>query len=123
MVVISALYILLGLALLLGGIWLLSLGGSFYYLIAGLVLITVGGLASVRRVGAQGLYALFLIGTLIWSLWESGYDWWPLATRNGWFLLLALPLMVPADRAGRGAAVTFASVWVVCGMVETCSSK
>ena len=117
MVVISALYILLGLALLLGGIWLLSLGGSFYYLIAGLVLITVGGLASVRRGGAQGLYALFLIGTLIWSLWESGYDWWPLATRNGWFLLLALPLMVPADRAGRGAAVTFASVWVVCGMV------
>ena len=117
MVVFSVIFILLGLALLVGGVWLLTLGGSFYYLVAGLVLVTVGGLLPVRRVAAQGLYAIFLVATLLWSLWESGYDWWPLATRNGWFLLLAIPLLIPASKDGRGAAITFGGVWAVCGLV------
>lgn len=89
--VFAVVFILLGLALLVGGAWLLTLGGSFYYLAAGLVLIAVGGLLPFRRVAAQVLYGFFLVFTALWSLWESGYDWWPLATRIGWFLVLAIP--------------------------------
>ncbi|MFP3656136.1 membrane-bound PQQ-dependent dehydrogenase, glucose/quinate/shikimate family, partial [Burkholderia sp. SIMBA_052] len=29
------------------------------------------------------LYALFLVGTAIWALWESGPDFWALAPRSG----------------------------------------
>ena len=116
MVIFSIIFILLGLAFLVGGIWLLTLGGSFYYLVAGLVLVTVGGLLPVRRVATQALYAVFLVATLLWGLWESGYDWWPLATRIGWFLLLAIPLLIPASKQRRGAAITFGGVWALCGL-------
>lgn len=116
MLVFAVVFILLGLALLVGGAWLLTLGGSFYYLAAGLVLIAVGGLLPVRRVAAQALYGIFLVFTALWSLWESGYDWWPLATRIGWFLILTIPLLIPASKATRGAALGLGTVWVVIGV-------
>ena len=34
------------------------------------------------------LYALLLLGTAAWALWESGADWWALATRLGLLLLI-----------------------------------
>ncbi len=99
MIILSLIFWLVGLALLGGGIWLITLDGSWYYALAGIVLIVVGALTRSRRPTAQMLYALFLIATAAWSLWESGYDWWPLATRLGLFLVLAIPLLIPAKGA------------------------
>lgn len=113
---LAAIFIVLGLAMFIGGGWLLSLGGSAYYLVAGVVLVAVGFLLPNRRTRAQVLYALFLVGTAVWSFWESGYDWWPLATRIGWFLLLAIPLLIPASRNARGAALGLGAVWAVVGV-------
>jgi quinoprotein glucose dehydrogenase len=88
---------LTGLYLLAGGAWLLALGGSAYYIVAGLALLGVAWLLYRRRPGALALYALVLVGTAIWSLWESGPDFWALAPRSGvlvifgvWMLLVAL---------------------------------
>lgn len=117
MLVFAVVFMLLGLALLVGGAWLLTLGGSAYYLAAGLVLIAVGGLLPVRRVAAQVLYGIFLVCTVLWSFWESGYDWWPLATRIGWFLILAIPLLIPASTRNRGPALGLGLVWAVTGVV------
>lgn len=114
---LAILFVILGVVLVIGGGWLLSLGGSFYYLVAGLVLIGVGIMTQRRRVGAQVLYAVFLAGTAVWSLWESGYDWWPLATRLGWFLLLAIPLLIPASRYKRVPALGLGVVWAVVGVM------
>ncbi len=117
MLFVAALFILIGLALLGGGVWLITLGGSWYYLLAGIAIIVVGVLAPKKRPAAQLLYGLFIIATAVWAFWESGYDWWPLATRIGWFLLLAIPLLIPRVKAERGAALGLGAVWAITGVV------
>ncbi len=42
MILLTVLFSVIGIALSAGGIWLLALGGSPYYLIAGLMFIVVG---------------------------------------------------------------------------------
>lgn len=87
--------LLSGLVLAVGGGWLLSLGGSIYYLAAGIVLLITAFLLFRHRPSGLVLYAAFLIGTAVWAFFESGYDWWPLATRLGFFLILGLILLLP----------------------------
>ncbi|MEA5666167.1 membrane-bound PQQ-dependent dehydrogenase, glucose/quinate/shikimate family [Stenotrophomonas sp. MH1] len=89
---------LFGLALAIGGAWLLSLRGSPFYLFSGLVLLAVAwGLWRHRR-WASWLYAGWLLVLLAWSLWEAGLYWWPLATRLGVPALLGLLIALPAAR-------------------------
>ncbi|WP_438390320.1 glucose/quinate/shikimate family membrane-bound PQQ-dependent dehydrogenase [Caballeronia sp. DA-9] len=95
-VVITLLFtVLTALYLLIGGVWLLAVGGSAYYIITGIVLFGVAWLLWRRSPAALVLYALVLVGTAIWALWESGSDFWALAPRSGvlvifgvWLLLL-----------------------------------
>lgn len=108
---------LTGLYLLIGGIWLLSLGGSAYYIVAGAVLLGVAWLLYRRRPGALALYALVLVGTAIWSLWEAGPDFWALAPRSGvlvifggWLLLTSLRLE-PRRRLDLGALLGALVIW------------
>ncbi|TBW45978.1 glucose/quinate/shikimate family membrane-bound PQQ-dependent dehydrogenase [Marinobacter halodurans] len=121
MIILSLIFLLLGLVLLGGGVWLITLGGSWYYALAGIVLLVVGLLARNRRRQAQVLYALFLIVTAIWALWESGYDWWPLATRLGLFLVLAIPLLFLARDGGKSGVMVLLPVWVVIGLITVSS--
>lgn len=86
---------LLGLALLVGGGWLIALGGSWYYLITGLALFGVAGLLVRRRPEALWLYALLVAATLAWALWEVGLSWWPLAARANPLFFLGLFLLTP----------------------------
>ncbi|MFM9271424.1 glucose/quinate/shikimate family membrane-bound PQQ-dependent dehydrogenase [Halomonas elongata] len=116
MIILSLIFWLVGLALLGGGIWLITLDGSWYYALAGIVLIVVGALTRSRRPAAQTLYALFLIATAAWSLWESGYDWWPLATRLGLFLILAIPLLITPKSGGRAGLALLLPVWAIIGV-------
>ncbi len=83
MIILSVLFFVIGVALLLGGGWLFSLDGSLYYFIAGAALIAVSFLLRKRNTFANLIYATLLVGTLIWSIGESGFSWWPLATRMG----------------------------------------
>jgi len=105
MIVFAILLLLLGVVLLGGGLWLVSLGGSLYYTIAGIALIVAGVSVKGRRPVARWVYAVFLAGTAAWALWESGLDWWPLATRLGLFLLLAIPLLFPGPASQKGGVM------------------
>lgn len=88
-------YGVIGLALAGGGAWLAGLGGSLYYLIAGIGILVTGGLLIAGRPGALWVYAAVLIGTLAWAVAEIGFDWWPLAARGDVIFLLALWLLTP----------------------------
>lgn len=79
--VLAALLLLIGVVLAAGGAWLLLLGGSAYYLIGGGAV--VGSAVLVARGDRRGawLYAAFLIASLIWSLWEAGFDAWAMTAR------------------------------------------
>jgi quinoprotein glucose dehydrogenase len=94
-IITGLVYALIGLALGAGGVWLATLGGSLYYAIAGLGILIVGVLLLARRAAAVWVYAAVLIGTLIWAVWEIGFDWWPLAARGDIIFLLALWLLTP----------------------------
>ncbi len=93
--VLGVLAILMGLGVGGGGAWLLALGGSAYYLIAGLVLIAVGVLLIRRQASALWLYALLLIGTMAWALGEVGLDFWALAPRGDVLAIFGLVLALP----------------------------
>src|SRR5690348_12229666 len=86
---------LVGLALLVGGGWLAALGGSLYYVLAGVGLVITAALLIARRRSALWAYAGVLIGTLGWSVLEIGFDWWPLAARGDILFPIALWLLTP----------------------------
>jgi len=72
---------LFGLALAAGGLWLITLGGSWYYLLAGAGMLASGVLLFLQRLSGVWLYWLVFIGTLVWALWEVGLDPWALMPR------------------------------------------
>ncbi|MFF7708152.1 membrane-bound PQQ-dependent dehydrogenase, glucose/quinate/shikimate family [Pseudomonas sp. NPDC007930] len=99
---------LAGLALAAGGLWLLTLGGSPYYLLAGGGTL-VSGLALARGARwALHLYALVLAGTVLWALYEVGLNGWELEPRLlipaclGIYLLLPWVVRKVGPRPGYG---------------------
>lgn len=85
----------LGLVLAAGGGWLIVLGGSWYYLCAGLALLATSILLVKRNPIALYLYALLVVATLGWGLWEAGLDWWPLAARGDVLFVVGVFLLMP----------------------------
>ncbi len=70
-----------GAPLAYGGWRLLMLGGSAYYLPAGLLLMVAGMLVVFRRVLGIALYLVLYVSTLVWAVWEVGFDFWQLSPR------------------------------------------
>ncbi|MBV6286249.1 glucose/quinate/shikimate family membrane-bound PQQ-dependent dehydrogenase [Pseudomonas aegrilactucae] len=100
---LGVLLLLMGLALLAGGIKLSQLGGSLYYLIAGIGFALCGLLLLALRRNALGLYGLVLLGSTLWALWEVGLDWWQLVPRLALWFALGVVLLLPwARRPLRG---------------------
>lgn len=92
--------ILFGLYLVIGGIWLAFIGGSWYYAITGIALFAVVYLFRKRSEAAVWLYIAVLLATIVWSLWEAGTDFWALAPRLGILFLLGLALLIPTMSQG-----------------------
>jgi quinoprotein glucose dehydrogenase len=86
---------IMGLALAAGGAWLAVLGGSIYYLIAGLVLLLTAWLLAIGRAEALVVYAVLLLGTMAWAIWEVGLDFWSLAPRGDVLAPLGAWLLLP----------------------------
>ncbi len=70
---------LTGAFMLIGGIWLAAIGGSWYYIIGGAVMLITAFLIWRRNSAALIVYALLLLATLAWGVWEVGTDFWALA--------------------------------------------
>lgn len=81
---------LAGLALLLGGIRLATLGGSWYYLIAGLLTVVSGALLFKRKPEGGLLYLVVVAGTALWALAEVGTSFWGLVPRLAPVLVLGV---------------------------------
>lgn len=89
------LLVLCGLGVGGGGAWLVLLGGSWYYGVAGAALLATGLLLWRRSTLALWLYAGLLLATLAWSVWETGLDWWPLAARLDVLFVVGLLMALP----------------------------
>jgi quinoprotein glucose dehydrogenase len=88
-------YALIGLVLAGGGIWLAALGGSIFYIILGVGILATAALLLAQRRSALWLFAIVLVGTLAWAVYEVQFDWWPLAARGDIVFPMALWLLTP----------------------------
>ena len=102
-VLFSLLVFVVALALIYGGIKLVSLGGSSYYLIAGLAYLLLAALFALRkRIGVSLSIAIFL-ATCAWAFYEVGqFSYWELLPR----------LVVPA-------IILTLSLWVGAALPNT----
>jgi len=109
----GAVFMLVGLLLAFGGVWLVVLGGSWYYLLAGLGVAATGALLWRGRAEALPLYALVLLATTIWALSEVGLIGWQLEPRLVAPVVLGLWLLLPWVRrklVGVGALARWAGL-------------
>ncbi len=95
---------LIGLGLFGFGSQLVMLGGSFYYVLSGLSFLLTAVLLFKRNRAALHVYAVFIVATLAWAIWEVGFDWWQLGPRGGIVILIGLWLLVPWVRKPLGFA-------------------
>src|SRR4051812_12965257 len=98
----AVIFVLIGLALAIGGGQLLMLGGSAYYLICGLAFVLTAILLFLRKRVALHVYAAIVIVSLVWAIWEVGFDWWQLGPRGGVVIVLGMWLLTPWIRKPLG---------------------
>lgn len=91
----AVLFLLVAIALGIGGAWLAALGGSWYYIIVAIGFLLTALFLFRRSAAALWIYALVILGSLAWAVYEVGFDWWQLGTRGGIIVLLGLWLLTP----------------------------
>lgn len=103
-IVLALVMVLFGLPIMGGGIWLLSLGGSFYYAIAGFGLLASAFFLFRHSIAGVWIYLATFAFTLVWALWEAGLNGWAQVPRLvAPTVILALVLLtIPALRGRLG---------------------
>lgn len=125
LIALGALTMLMGAFLAVGGAYLAALGGSWYFVLAGLALLVSGLLIARHRSSGAWLFALTLAGTAVWAVRDAGLHFWPLVSRLvafgvlGVLVALAYPALVrsPGARVVRGARVVAALLAVALVLV------
>ena len=92
-----------GLILAVAGAYLLSLGGTWYYLVNGVLMLVSGILLFAGRLWGAKLYGVVFLLALVMTLVESATRLWGWVPRMGYITLLGffVALMVPRLSAGR----------------------
>ena len=81
-----------GLLFVAGGGYLATLGGSLYFLLAGLGMIVSSVLLFKQRLSGAWLFAAVMLASIVWALVDAGLVFWPLVSRL--FALAVLSLVV-----------------------------
>ena len=122
--IFGILLMVIGLPLAAGGVYLLTLGGSWYYFLAGLGLVLSGLYLFRGLMTGVWIYLAVLVLTLIWAVAEVGFQFWPLVPRLvaplflGGVALLLTPLIAPeARRPAKTLAFTVAGAVLMAGFV------
>lgn len=93
---VAVLLLAIGVFLAAGGAYLVSLGGSLYYLLTGLAVVASAVLLWRGDRRGQWLFGAMLVATLGWSVWEVGFTGWSLVPRLVGPAVLALVLLLPS---------------------------
>ena len=100
---------LFGLVLAIGGVRLVTLGGSWYFVLMGIASLVAGVLIFRRRPLGALIYAAAFVATVIWALADAGLTFWPQVSRLVLPAILAMLVAFawPALRrnAGRDAGI------------------
>ena len=109
--VIANLIIVLGAVIAGGGLWLLLLGGTPYYILSGTAYVVSGMLLWRRRQAGAWLAVALLAATFAWAVWDAGLNYWAVSPRlflpaGLAFMALLATLRFPANKSWRVAAHT-----------------
>ena len=125
-VVLGLVLLATGLFFVIGGGKLVSLGGSWYFVIAGVFTVLSAIQFFRRKSSAVIIFALVFIGSAIWAVQDAGIDFWPLVSRlmtlAGLLLLALITLPALRKREGKSSAAKPAyavSVVLVAGLLVT----
>ncbi|MBA1290306.1 glucose/quinate/shikimate family membrane-bound PQQ-dependent dehydrogenase [Pseudomonas japonica] len=93
-----------GLLFTAGGGYLASLGGSWYFLLAGIGMIVSAILLFKRRLWGAWLFAVVMVLSIVWAVVDAGLNFWPLVSRLFALgvLSLVVALVYPSLRKSNG---------------------
>src|SRR6185437_11691217 len=94
-ITIGVVLLVLGLFFIIGGVYLLTLGGTPYYLLIGIGLVLTGLGLIFARGWSLWLYFIVLLGTLIWAVVEVGFERFALALRLWLPIAVGIYLLMP----------------------------
>jgi quinate dehydrogenase (quinone) len=124
LVLLGAVIALAGLFFAIGGGKLVSLGGSWYFLLAGIGLVISGVLIIMRRPLGGLLFGLIFVLSVIWAVWDAGFEFWPLISR-----LLAISigatvvaLTYPLLRKASGRAPAYVPSFLIAAVLAIASA-
>ncbi len=125
--VLGGLMALIGLAIGIGGAYLAALGGSWYFLLMGIVMLISAILIIKKKIAGLVLYSLAFVCSIFWAISDAGWDFWPLFSRLFTFAVLAFLAAIawPILRAAKstapvkkGPAYGIAALLAVCMLVS-----
>lgn len=125
--VLGGLMALIGLAIGIGGAYLVALGGSWYFLLMGIVMLISAILIIKKKIAGLVLYSLAFVCSIFWAISDAGWDFWPLFSRLFTFAVLAFLAAIawPILRAAKstapvkkGPAYGIAALLAVCMLVS-----
>ena len=115
LVAVASLCLLVGLVFFAGGVYLATLGGTWYFAIAGLLML-VAGIQLWKGQGAGGwLFGGVLVGSAVWAVWETGWSFWPLFSRL--FVLGCIGVLVTLVMPRRSGKPARFGAWTVAGVL------
>ena len=102
-VVMAVVIAIFGILIFGGGLWLIALGGSWYYAIAGVGLCLTAWFLAQPSINALWIYLATYAFTVVWALWEKGLDPWAQVPRlvAPTVILLLILATVPVLRRER----------------------
>ncbi|UJD94651.1 glucose/quinate/shikimate family membrane-bound PQQ-dependent dehydrogenase [Lelliottia amnigena] len=119
-------WLLVGLMTIIGlavgglGFKLATVGGTWYFLIVGVVMLISAFLIFIRRISGIILYAVAFIASIFWAVNDAGWDFWPLFSRLFTLAVLAFlcALVWPLLRAAnRNVAVNKKPAFTVAAII------
>lgn len=119
---LGGLLLILGIVLLGGGLYLITLGGSWYYALAGGAIAASGVWLWQGQMKGVWTYLGVLALTVIWSLFEAGFNFWAFEARvlaplflGGWALLLVPRIAQGKGRPANPKSYRWAGVALIAG--------
>ncbi|WP_435953895.1 membrane-bound PQQ-dependent dehydrogenase, glucose/quinate/shikimate family [Dryocola sp. BD626] len=125
--VLGGLMALIGLAIGIGGAYLATLGGSWYFLLMGIVMLVSAVLILRKKLSGLVLYGLAFVCSIFWAIGDAGMDFWPLFSRLFTFAVLAFlaaiawPILRAVDAPApvkKAPAYGVAAILAVCMLVS-----
>jgi quinate dehydrogenase (quinone) len=121
--VLGGLMALIGLAIGIGGAYLVALGGSFYFLLMGVVMLISAVLIFKKKTAGLVLYGAAFICSIFWAISDAGMDFWPLFSRLFTFAVLAFLAAIawPILRAAKSTTpVKKAPAYGIAALLAVC---